>query len=293
MDDTTCTSQRGFTLVESVIVIAITGILSAIVAVFIKPALDAYFDQARRAELTDLADTALRRIARDLRLAVPNTVRVSADQQTIELLLAKTGGRYRFDAADEGCFTTATCNSIVTRGSVVGHAGAPTLCTGAGTPAGCTGADRIVIFNQYNNNNGVASDCTSSNPSAYCGNNTSPLTATTDGGDTDTISFTAKQFVPANGSASRRFQVMEGPVSYTCPGNGQLQRLSGYGIRQHISEAIAGGSTALLANRVTGCTFTYQSGAFERWGVVGLTLTLTIAGESVTLYHEVHIDNAP
>ena len=70
---------RGFTLLEAVLVIVITGIIAAIVAVFIKLPVDSYLDSARRAELTDVADTAVRRMARDIHLALPNSVRNPGD----------------------------------------------------------------------------------------------------------------------------------------------------------------------------------------------------------------------
>ena len=65
-------SLRGFTLIEMIMVIVITGVIAGMVAVFIKGPVDSYFDMARRAELTDIADTAMRRMTRDIRLALPN-----------------------------------------------------------------------------------------------------------------------------------------------------------------------------------------------------------------------------
>jgi Tfp pilus assembly protein PilV len=53
----------GFTLIEAIIAIVITGILGAVVAVFISKPIQGYFDSVRRAELTDQADVALRRIS--------------------------------------------------------------------------------------------------------------------------------------------------------------------------------------------------------------------------------------
>ena len=44
---------RGFTLVELVMVITITGILAASLTIFLKPVIDSYFDTRRRADLTD------------------------------------------------------------------------------------------------------------------------------------------------------------------------------------------------------------------------------------------------
>ena len=69
-------TQRGFTLVEMIVVIVITGIIAGVVAIFLRAPVQGYVDSARRAEMTDIADTALRRIGRDLRTAVPNSVRV-------------------------------------------------------------------------------------------------------------------------------------------------------------------------------------------------------------------------
>ena len=57
-------TQCGFTLIEAIMVIVITGILAGMVAVFIRAPIDAYVDSARRADLTDVADTAVRRVAR-------------------------------------------------------------------------------------------------------------------------------------------------------------------------------------------------------------------------------------
>lgn len=92
--------QRGFTLVEAVLVMVITAIVLAGVAAFIIAPVRGYVDSAARADMADTGDTALRRIARDLRLALPNSVRVGTDgsgASYIELLLTRTGARYLAD----------------------------------------------------------------------------------------------------------------------------------------------------------------------------------------------------
>ena len=83
--------EEGFTLIETMLAIAVTGI----VALFIRQPVQAYVDSEARAELIDTADTALRRIGRDLRLALPNSIRTTASgaNQYIEFMLTKTGGR--------------------------------------------------------------------------------------------------------------------------------------------------------------------------------------------------------
>jgi prepilin-type N-terminal cleavage/methylation domain-containing protein len=112
-------SQQGFTLVEMIMVIVITGIIGGMVAVFLKAPIQQYMDVARRADMTDIADTALRRIGRDLRLALPNSVRVQTGVACpvttanpggtgtcsfLEFLPTSGGGRYRADTGGgAGC----------------------------------------------------------------------------------------------------------------------------------------------------------------------------------------------
>src|SRR3954463_8106182 len=84
----------GFTLTEAVMVIVITGILAGMVAVFIQKPVQGFFDTARRAALVDAADTVLRRLSRDVREALPNSVRVSGGT-ALEFLHVRSAGRYR------------------------------------------------------------------------------------------------------------------------------------------------------------------------------------------------------
>lgn len=280
--------QSGFTLVEAVMVIVITGIISSMVAVFIKTPVDAYFDSARRAELTDAADTALRRIGRDVRLALPNSVRPhGAGMAAIEFLQTTSGGRYDADAADTGgCFATG-CTGITTFGDFV--------------PATAIAAtDRLVIYNQYNNE---GNDCVAAtNPSAYCGHNAPVITGSADGGTQDTLSFASTIFAPPGGSPGRRFQVVSSPVSYVCVGagldangngTGTLQRYWDYPMAPVQAVPPVGGKNTLLAEHLSGCGFTYQAGSAERYALVGINLQLTQSNETVSLYHEVHVNNIP
>ncbi|MFP5408594.1 MAG: prepilin-type N-terminal cleavage/methylation domain-containing protein, partial [Gammaproteobacteria bacterium] len=89
--------HAGFSLVEMIVVIAIVAIIGSMVAVFLRAPLESYVAQDRRARLADTADTALRRMGRDVRLALPNSVRVTAVGSVIylEFLATRSGGRYR------------------------------------------------------------------------------------------------------------------------------------------------------------------------------------------------------
>ena len=68
--------EHGFTLVELVIVIMVTGIIAGIFAMQFGPALQNYLAVGRRANLTHLADTALQRMVNEIHTAVPNSLRL-------------------------------------------------------------------------------------------------------------------------------------------------------------------------------------------------------------------------
>lgn len=264
-------SQRGFTLVEAVIVIAITGIVAAMVAVFIRAPIQAYFDSARRAQLTDTADTALRRISRDLRLALPNSVRVifSGNVYYLEFLQTSGGGRYRAAVDGSGGTDQLDFNASDDSFDVLG----PPV-------AMVPGAQNLVAI--YN----LGID----DADAYRGDNTSRIVAI----NGNVVQITARQFPFA--SPGNRFQIISSPVTYICdPGAGRLTRVWGYAVQavQPTSFAVDA-PRALLAQDVSDCGFTYDAQAInQRAGQVSIWLRLTQSNEQVSLYHEVHVSNAP
>ena len=64
-------------MIEMVIAIVLVGIIIAATVFFAYPVRQAV-DTTARAELTDTADNALQRIGREVRLALPNSVRVAS-----------------------------------------------------------------------------------------------------------------------------------------------------------------------------------------------------------------------
>ena len=89
-DGNASAARRGFTLVELVAVIALTGIVVGIVSVFIRLPMQAYQDIQKRAEIVDAADTLFSRLKRDLQTALPNSVRVTTVAHEIRLRSRKT-----------------------------------------------------------------------------------------------------------------------------------------------------------------------------------------------------------
>ena len=99
--------SRGVTLIELVVAMVLVGIIVAATAYFFYPVTQSV-DLAGRAELTDIADNALQRIGREVRLALPNSVRqtTSGSLSLLGFLPVRTAGRYRSDGG--GAASTET-----------------------------------------------------------------------------------------------------------------------------------------------------------------------------------------
>lgn len=294
--------QAGFTLIEAIMAIVITGIVGGMVAVFIKNPVDAYASAARRAALTDAADTAVRRIGRDIRLALSNSVRNPGDgsDQCIEFIPTKTGGRYRVAQTSTG---TGNILDFTAEDDAFDM-----LWKNDDLPAANRIAvdDVVVVYNDGFSGN------------AYGGTNAVKVASLAAGteANTTTIGFvdntTGTPFhrkrLPAE-SPSFRFQVIpaaEHVVGYGCTGTAPNLMLTRYGRTLSATRAQPAncgdlindaGSSARLVDGLSVCSLKYEppgsgTGA-GRHGIVSMTLEISRAGEAVRLYHQVHVDNTP
>lgn len=296
-------TNNGFTLVEALIVIMITGILAAMVGAFLRTPVDAYFDAARRAELTDIADTAVRRMSRDIHRALPNTVRSPPGaSQCIEFMPTKLGARYR-TAADGGgngdpldfTISDGSFDMLWPNGSIL--------------PASqrIAANDVIAIYNDGTGGH-----------NAYIGDNAVKVASVTDystgalvGSSRITLSTTAtapfalKAF-PAESPGNRFFVIPanEHVVAYYCKNNALYRysrTLTGpWPVKANCGEMTSLANEALLASNISTCNIVYEppgsgTGALSRYGLVSIMLEIKDApsGESVRLYHQVHVDNTP
>jgi MSHA biogenesis protein MshO len=71
-----------------------------------------------------------------------------------------------------------------------------------------------------------------------------------------------------------------------------LTRQWNYGFTPAQVAPPVGGTTATLAANAN-CTVTYTADATGRSGILFVQLTLSSDGESVTLFQQIHVDNAP
>ena len=110
MAPSTIRTQHGFTLVEAIVVMVVLGIIGATIGMFITGPLRGAVDLGARVELTDSADTAIRRLERDVRNALPNSLRITSVGSAVylEYLDVRTAGRYR-TVASGGASNAASC----------------------------------------------------------------------------------------------------------------------------------------------------------------------------------------
>jgi MSHA biogenesis protein MshO len=290
-------SSSGFTLIEMIMVIVITGIIASVVAVFLKAPVDQYMDIARRAELTDIADMALYRLTADISTAVPNSLRVVCGANPcVEFLPASGVGRYR-----------ATTISATGAGDILDFAATAPV----DSSFDIIGQNMTLAVGDYI----VVGSTQSDGAPAYNTTATGVLrTYTGTAGSKSNIAFTATQFPAFAQLSSQRFDVVDGSqqaVTYACEGvgtsggngTGQLKRYWKYGFyttqaappisaQAPIPPNVTAVQSAILADKISACAIDYGV-ANQRLGLLGVRLTLTSNNESISLYKEIHVNNAP
>lgn len=299
--------QAGFSLVELVIVITIAGIVAALSALMIGDQMLAFVDSSRRSDLVNNAETAVRYMAKDIRRALPNSLRTtsSGSREYLEFVPIEGAGRYRAEIGATSAAVDVLDFSLEDDSfQVIGVASAfPSVNNNS----------RLVIYNigQVDGSGdpvdganvyaGVASDGASGAVPVL---DSHVITA-----ESNTISYdaldssiielaTAHQF--AFESPQKRFYVVEGAVTYECdPVAQEIIKYSGYTDLEtdqpddSSSAPLSGATSSTVIDKVTACEFNYAQGNAQRSALLTITLTIEEDGESINLLHQVHVDNAP
>ncbi len=268
--------QRGFTMIELIMVIVLMGVIGGMVSVFMKSPIDAYVASGRRAALTDTADTVVRRMARDIQKALPNSIRTPT-AQCVEFIPTKTGGRYR--AQDAGALDfAAAASSFNMLGSNAALAVDQQIKVG----------DVIVVYN-LGIPDSDAYQLTGSINRAVVGG-TDPLSEA--GVPLETTIHLESTLFPLP-SPNNRFQVVPGNenvVSFVCSGQNLHRTVSAFATAATTSCPASG---PILASGVSACNFDYSGSDLQRNALISMRIELTNNGESVSLQHEVHVSNTP
>ena len=283
-------------------VIVIMGAIGGMVSVFMKSPIDAYFDSARRAALTDVADTVVRRIARDVRKALPNSVRTSG-ANCLEFIPTKTGGRYRTEGTGALLFQVppVAATSFAMLGDYANFAG-----NALPDDQQISVNDLVVISN--NGVNGPPETDAYSADIGTTGANWSTVTSTPSKSGSPpetTIQINSLLLNQYLNSPNHRFHVVpssEKMVSYVCnSSDSKLYRTVSGTLTPSPSCPTTG---AVIATNVS-CANTVFYPPVDLTGtdpnnrnrnaLVSMVLSIqdSASGESVTLQHEVHVDNTP
>ena len=252
---------RGFTLVELIVTMVVLGILALGSTRFLTDAASGYAATNSRAQLANQARHTLNRLAREVRGALPGSVRTAAG--CLEFIPTQQATRY--STLPVGLGATDFLAAALPSGASVSNARAAVL------PA--------------------------SNPYVLTtGSAISPVVSVSapDAQNRVTVSFGATHQFPNFSPLDRVYFVSE-PRSY-CLDGGHLWRYDGYGFidPQPTAAALPGAlpGRTLFARNAT-ATFSVSAATLSRSAVVQLQLTLSAAGDTVRLDHLAQIRNVP
>lgn len=265
--------KKGFTLIEVIIVISISGIIAGAIGVVLKGLVFSYDQTAKRAELADETSLLIKKIKQDVRMSLPNSVRTSqvGNKVFLELLSVSGGGKYRSQNNLAGTgdildFTTNDSSFDVLSNTLI-----------------FTGNEKIVVAN-----------IGSTNYDSYAQDNMTDYIGALNT-EVSNISIMAKKF-PLE-SVNQNFYVVDKVISYICDKDTKtLKKYWNYVISSNqptniLTPPLSTANSTLVAKNILDCSFVYSDGGNSRNGLVTIMIKLGNIAQNATLYGETYVPN--
>jgi MSHA biogenesis protein MshO len=281
-------AQSGFTLVELVVAIVISAIIMVFVAMFMAAPLDAYQATSRHAALVAAPSDAWPRLQRDLRSALPNSVRWTRNGAFVALEMLPVVDEARYLTTPGASFDIAGTSGAL--GAVLHDVPMPFDSATAGAPYYLSVDARVDPYTTP----GVMT-------SGAATIDIAPIVPPVPGEARVTVTPAPVPPLVA-GSPRRRVFLVTGPVTYLCDETlGTLSRYENYPIAANQAAwdapadfSSAGRSAELIARGLTTCNFSVSPISATTSQTVAVTLTSTAAnGDSVTLLHTSRAELVP
>lgn len=259
-------NQPGFTVIELITVMVIMAILSVGTVRFISDGANGFATTLTRAQMVSDAQQLITRLSREVREALPSSIRVSAAGDCLELIPIVGASVYL--SAPVGS-SASSLQAVPLDGAVL------------------SANTRVAI-------------APTSNPYALSTTGSiSPTVsvATPDANNEVAVTFaTAHQFT--QGSAQNRFYLVESPISY-CRQGGALWRYQNYGFLNaqptlaDLPNSLPNRSLVAESIDPAGAMFDFSGATLERNATVTIDLALQQSGDELAINHLVQLRNLP
>ncbi|HCM04887.1 MAG TPA: MSHA biogenesis protein MshO [Oceanospirillales bacterium] len=270
--------HSGFTLIELVMVIVVLGIISVGSLSFISNSAQGLVDTAERQVLASTATIAVEKVLREVRRALPNSVRTFSDgsNECLELVPILHSSEY---------VSIPTASAATSFESIK-------FVTEAGTESGYVAVYPNSLISVYDSGQSISSS--------------TGTASTVSGASTPNIELQTITFSDAAGyrfpteSPTKRFFLVDQPISFCDDINGRLWRYQNYGFNLDSTSSIptTGSDRILIADSLKSNSLAFKilPAQLQRNAVVRMTVVIERGGtstEQVDITQEVQLRNVP